>query len=51
MMYTLIGVIIGILINHMIIRPIERKYYRNKCLEEMHRKTKTSYRESEADDE
>ena len=43
----IIGVIIGTLINRLIIRPIERKYYRNKCLEEMHRKTKTSYREGD----
>ena len=34
MMYTLIGVIIGILINHMIIRPIEQKYWRKKCIED-----------------
>ena len=45
MMYTLIGVIIGILINHLIIRPIERKYWRKKCLEDGLAK------ESEADDE
>lgn len=32
-MYALIGVMIGILINHIIIRPIERKYWRKKCIE------------------
>ena len=34
MMYTLIGVIIGILINHLIIRPIEQNYWRKKCIED-----------------
>ena len=44
-MYTLIGVIIGILINHMIIRPIEKKYWRKKCVED------GLVKESEVDDE
>lgn len=34
MIYTLIGVIIGILINHLIIRPIEQKHWRKKCIED-----------------
>lgn len=33
-MYVLIGVIIGILINHLIIKPIEQKYWRKKCIED-----------------
>ena len=33
-MYTLIGVIIGILINHLIIKPIEVKHWRKKCIED-----------------
>ncbi len=33
-MYTLIGVIIGILINHLIIKPIEQKYWRKRCVED-----------------
>lgn len=41
----IIGVIVGVLNYCLIIRPIERRYYRKKCLEEMHRKSKTSYRE------
>lgn len=45
MMYTLIGVIIGILINHLIIRPIEQKHWRKKCIED------GLVREGEADDE
>lgn len=44
-MYTLIGVIIGILINHLIIRPIERKYWRKRCIED------GLVKESEADEE
>ena len=33
-MYTLIGVIIGILINHLIIKPIEQKNLRKRCIED-----------------
>ena len=33
-MYTLIGVMIGILINHLIIRPIEQRNWRKRCIED-----------------
>lgn len=33
-MYTIIGVMIGILINHLIIRPIEQKKWRKRCIED-----------------
>ena len=29
-MYVLIGVVIGVIINHLIIKPFEVRYYRNK---------------------
>ena len=32
--WTVIGMIIGALINHFIIKPIEQKYYRKKCIKE-----------------
>ena len=33
-MYAVIGLVIGLLVNFTIIRPIQRKYWRNKCIEE-----------------
>ena len=33
-MYVLIGVIIGLLFNHAVIKPIERKRYREMCIRE-----------------
>lgn len=33
-MYAVIGLVIGLLVNFIIIRPIQRKYWRNKCIEE-----------------
>ncbi len=33
-MHALIGVMIGILINHLIIRPIEQKRWRKRCIED-----------------
>lgn len=32
-MYTIIGVLIGVLINHIIINPIERNYWHQKCID------------------
>ena len=32
--WTVIGMIIGVLINHFIIKPIEQKYYRKNCIKE-----------------
>lgn len=33
-MYTIIGVIIGILINHFLIKPLDQKYYNELCYKE-----------------
>jgi hypothetical protein len=33
-MYALIGAIIGLLIYHAVIKPIERKRYREMCIKE-----------------
>jgi uncharacterized membrane-anchored protein YhcB (DUF1043 family) len=32
--WTIIGIIIGVLINHFVVRPIEQKHYYKKCIKE-----------------
>ena len=32
-MYTAIGIIIGLVINHLVIKPIRRKHIRNELVE------------------
>ena len=33
-MYHIIGIILGLLINHFLIKPLEQKYYKELCYKE-----------------